>query len=356
MKTKLFLIGLVTALFPAVAPAQNLYVANDWGNTVGEYSLNGTLVRQFQGSEAAPIDKPSGLALDSRGNLYVASLNANKILKFDTNGNGSVFASASNGLSFYPGFPAGLAFDSRGNLYVANGYPSNTILEFTDNNGTLSTNPTVFAGFSWPSVLAFDSGGNLYVSSPNGWVGKFACTNGTLNTTATVFASSLNWPGGIAFDGSGNVYVGNGSTSGSVEEYSSAGSHVATFGGLPGYVGGLAFDSSGNLYAATWSNSGILEFTNSGGNLSTNAITFAGGFASMGVYFQFPPPATPTLGITLVSNLPVAVWPACATNWVLQMTTNLASGNWVTVSNGIPFCGLQLTNSPGNAFFRLLQF
>jgi hypothetical protein len=35
------------------------------------------------------------------------------------------------------------------------------------------------------------------------------------------------------------------------------------------------------------------------------------------------------------------------------MTTNLTSGNWVTVTNGIPFSGVQITNAPGTAFFRL---
>jgi len=63
--------------------------------------------------------------------------------------------------------------------------------------------------------------------------------------------------------------------------------------------------------------------------------------------------AVPSLGIATVSSLPVVVWPASATNVVLQMTTNLASGNWVTVTNGIPFSGVQITNASGNAFFRL---
>ena len=61
----------------------------------------------------------------------------------------------------------------------------------------------------------------------------------------------------------------------------------------------------------------------------------------------------PPLGITTVSSLPVVVWSASATNFVLQMTTNLASGNWVTVTNGIPFIGVQITNAPASAFFRL---
>jgi hypothetical protein len=35
------------------------------------------------------------------------------------------------------------------------------------------------------------------------------------------------------------------------------------------------------------------------------------------------------------------------------MTTNLTGGNWVTVTNGIPISGVQITNSFGPVFFRL---
>jgi len=44
---------------------------------------------------------------------------------------------------------------------------------------------------------------------------------------------------------------------------------------------------------------------------------------------------------------------ATGTNYVLQMTTNLASGPWVTVSNGVSISGIIITNPPGTAFFRL---
>jgi hypothetical protein len=66
----------------------------------------------------------------------------------------------------------------------------------------------------------------------------------------------------------------------------------------------------------------------------------------------------PPLGITMAGSMPVLTWPAAGTNFVLQMTTNLTSGNWVKVTNGIsfngnPFFGLEITNPPGTAFFRL---
>jgi hypothetical protein len=61
------------------------------------------------------------------------------------------------------------------------------------------------------------------------------------------------------------------------------------------------------------------------------------------------------VAITTVSNQPVVIWPESPQGFVLQVTTNLASTNWVTVTNGIPFTGLQIPNAPSPAFFRLSQ-
>ena len=47
------------------------------------------------------------------------------------------------------------------------------------------------------------------------------------------------------------------------------------------------------------------------------------------------------------------IYPTAGTNQTLQMSTNPASGNWVTVSNKIPLIGVQFTNPPGRVFFRL---
>ena len=65
-----------------------------------------------------------------------------------------------------------------------------------------------------------------------------------------------------------------------------------------------------------------------------------------------PPP--PALGISTYSSQPTVFFPtATGTNYVLQMTTNLANGPWVTVSNGVSISGIIITNPPGTAFFRL---
>jgi hypothetical protein len=64
-----------------------------------------------------------------------------------------------------------------------------------------------------------------------------------------------------------------------------------------------------------------------------------------------PPPA---LGISTYGNQPVVFFPTgLGINHVLQMTTNLASPNWVTVTNYVPCTAALITNAPSNAFFRL---
>src|SRR5450756_607790 len=69
----------------------------------------------------------------------------------------------------------------------------------------------------------------------------------------------------------------------------------------------------------------------------------------------FLPQFLPQLDIGLYSNQPGVLFPAIPTaiNYGLMLTTNLSSGNWVVVSNGIPFTGLQITNAPNPVFFRI---
>jgi len=70
-------------------------------------------------------------------------------------------------------------------------------------------------------------------------------------------------------------------------------------------------------------------------------------------------PAIPPLAISTYSNQPVLFFPPPApfpasvgTNYVLEMTTNLASGKWAAVSNGVSLISLEITNVSSPAFFR----
>ena len=162
----------VTASF---AHADNIYVSNAGNNTIEKFdsSGNGTVFA------SSGLDWPRGLAFDSAGDLYVANQDNNTIEKFDSSGNGTVFASS--GLDM----PVGLAFDSAGNLYVAS-WHSDTIEKF-DSSGNGTVFATASSGLAGPEGLAFDSSGNLYVA--NYWSDTIEKFNA--NGVGTVFASYL---------------------------------------------------------------------------------------------------------------------------------------------------------------------
>jgi hypothetical protein len=95
---------------------------------------------------------------------------------------------------------SGLAFDSAGNLYAAT--LGNTIEKFTNGMGGLSSTGTTFAssGMNNPRGLAFDSAGNLYVANFFGEnIEKFSNVGGVLSMTGTSFASTNGRAAFIAF-------------------------------------------------------------------------------------------------------------------------------------------------------------
>lgn len=118
----------------------NLFVANTLNNTIERFNSNG--VGTVFASLASGLNVPDGLAFDATGNLYVSNVGvdppfANAITKFTPSGAVTNFASGLNQ-------PAGLAFDSSGNLYVANSGVS-TIVKYNSNgNGSTFASSGLF--------------------------------------------------------------------------------------------------------------------------------------------------------------------------------------------------------------------
>ena len=95
----------------------NLYVSD--GLTVNEYAPGA----RTAGAKYIGIGTPAGIALDSGGNLYVASSNGNKVDAFAPGS--TALSNTLTGLDS----PRFLAFDSSGNLFVSN-FNGNTVSEF----------------------------------------------------------------------------------------------------------------------------------------------------------------------------------------------------------------------------------
>lgn len=258
---------------------------------------------------AATFDAPAGVAVDSSGNVYVAEYGNNDIRKITPNGVVTLFAGSSVGGSAGQGRvnatgsaasfwePTGIAIDSAGNLYVADEAnneirmitPAGVVSLFAGSAAGTSGNANGTgsgATFSAPNGIAIDSAGNLWVTdSLNNEIRKIT-TPGAVVTTpygsttagrtnAVGNAATFNDPTAIAVDPvSGNLFVAD-RMNNEIREINVSTNAVSLFAGSSsGAVGssntgtgtfnlpsGVAFDSAGNLYVADSSNNEIRMIT-----------------------------------------------------------------------------------------------
>jgi sugar lactone lactonase YvrE len=205
----------------------------------------------------AELNNPSGVALDSRGDLYIAD-SGDKEVREVTPG-GAISRIAGTGVSCAAGLnatgcgdggrataatfdrPAGVAVDSHGDVYVAD-YRDSAIRKFAP-GGTISTvagnglacfgnlpgcgdgGPAKGPTLVEPEGVAVDSGGNLFIADASQNAIREVSQAGIITTLAGL--GSNNWcttapncgdggpaadaklqtPHGVAVDSSGDVYV-----------------------------------------------------------------------------------------------------------------------------------------------------
>jgi sugar lactone lactonase YvrE len=191
----------------AVDSMGNLYVADSKNNRVLEYnfpSLNTVASRVFGqvgdftsasvnkfGLSASSLFGPSGIALDSADNLWVADANNNRALEYNTPLTNTIANKVVGQLAFNTNAagttqrtlskPVSVALDSGNNLYVAD-QNNSRILEYNNvvaasgalaarvfgQGGSFTTKTINFGGVSVnglfaPSAVALDGANNLYV-------------------------------------------------------------------------------------------------------------------------------------------------------------------------------------------------
>ena len=256
-------------------------------------------------ASAATIGMPTGVAVDSSGNVYIADCvvytgtgpgcTEGYILKVATTGIISIFAGDSRvgdggsggaATATSIGAPWGVRTDSAGDVYfsdvvynVVREVKTNGIIttvagngrEGYSGNGGLAT----AAELNDPTGLYVDASGNLFIADSKNAVIRKVNTSGVISTFAgtgtagatgnggLATAAELNKPFGVVEDASGNVYIADYNAA-CVREVNSSGD-ISTYAGNCGTAGvtkeggapssvllegpsQVVFDPSGNLY------------------------------------------------------------------------------------------------------------
>ena len=300
----------------AVDSAGNVYVADTDNFTIRKITPSGVVstLAGLAGSggsvdgtgSAARFYSPSGVAVDSAGNVYVANTGTQTIRKITPSGVVSTLA----GLAFSVGSadgtgsagrfngPIGVAVDSAGNVYVADSgnftirkiTPSGVVSTLAGLAGSIGSADGTgnAARFFYPEGVAVDNAGNVYVADLNNHTIRKITPSGVVSTLAglagvvgsddgTGSAARFYYPQGPAVDSAGNVYVAD-SNNHTIRKITPSGV-VSTLAGLAGsggsvdgtgsaarfnYPSGVAADGAGNVYVADTGNDTIRKITPSG--------------------------------------------------------------------------------------------
>ncbi len=222
------------------------------------------------------IPRASGVALDRRGNLWIA-LGSGELRRYPASVLGTSGVKVPDVIITGPLLsigvpgPIDIAFDASGNLWTSIGW-SDKILRFSPTQLIASGSPipeVELTGLGDPHALAFDSAGNLWVGDHTSGaprVHKVAAaslaTSGTVTPVLSIDSKdtspviSYTGPAGLAFDSAGNLWISYGTQGVIVRITPAELSGTGTVTLTPsiqidaGGPKGIAFDEAGNLWMA----------------------------------------------------------------------------------------------------------
>jgi sugar lactone lactonase YvrE len=313
--------------------AGNLYIGDVATNTVRKVAAGTGIISLYAGNGGAPgysgdggvatlasMNGPSGCALDSAGNLYVAEAGNNVVRKI-TASTGIITTVAGNGfgdgceIGMFSGdgdlatnanlsCPYGVALDAAGDIFISD-QGNQRVREVDGSTGIITTiagngtygysgngSAATSAMIGNPEQLSLDGSGNLYIAEQGASViakvnlstGIISTVagNGTIGEGSTVLGdgglatqAQLAEPQGVVVDTAGDIFISDTNNQRVRKVTASTRTITTVVGTTTGYSGdggptsrarlhnpeALFFDASGNLYIADSYNGVVRKVT-----------------------------------------------------------------------------------------------
>jgi sugar lactone lactonase YvrE len=224
--------------------AGNIYVTDQTSGLIRKITPQG-LVSTLAGNplstssyadglgSSARFFKPTGLCVDSEGNLYIADTGNNRIRKITPAGLVSTLAGSGQeestdgqGKLANITHPTGITIDKSGNLFVTEFYtcrirkitPDGFVTRYAGRESGYKNGPISEANFQGPTGITIDIAGNIYVADTNNKLIRKISTDGIVSTSAGIIGSFIEelgilskanfiFPTGVGVDAAGKIYV-----------------------------------------------------------------------------------------------------------------------------------------------------